>query len=458
MRIFRASSTFIAISLVVAACTATPGNDIDGLEASQTTATDAVEDPTPATTTTTVASTVALPESGAVFEASAPLLDASFQPLEAGSYRVDTLGTPFSLTIPDDWWVQGNRAGVSMFTHPESSQSFGDRDIVFVRPTQTAYPLDPSRGVTEMGRSFEIETWLDDLVDGLIVNDPSETRLGGEDAIYFDVRISPEVSCVPSPDFCVIFAMSRDIDGVVFRKGIDYRVWWVDGGEFDPIAVIVGAGLQGEEFFEEANVVLDTLAFGEWAPHPVPPGTDLWELGFPSRVPTGTVKIPLAGGLQFELQRPRDIFQNPGLANLDLPEHNGSLIMFTAPETATGDPIEAAEDVVAAVDGKDGVVLEQLDTTEIAGFDTTVFDLTNGPQKTRDGDFGGQPLISFLESNTGLGFWHAPPLGRMWVIESDRGVLIVVAESFGRSEEDLAGIVDIAEPILESLEFIDMAS
>ena len=456
MRIPKASVAFIALLLVGVACTANPAADVDESEASQTSSTEAVEDPVTVTTTTTVAVTLALPESDSEFEPGAPLLEASSQPLEANTYRVDTLGTAFSITIPDDWWVQENRAGVTMFTHPESSQSRGDRDVVFVRPTQTAYPLDPSRGVTDMGRTFEIERWLDDLVDGLIVSGPSGTRLGGEDAIYFDVRISPEVGCVPSPDFCVIFAMSRGIDGVVFRKGIDYRVWWVDGGEFEPVAVVVGAGLQGEEFFEEANVILDTLAFGEWAPHPVPPGADLWELGFPSTVLTGTVKIPLAGGIQFEIQRPRYIFQNPGLANFDLSEHNGDLMMFTAAEAASGDPIETSEDVVAAVEGRDGVVLEQIDSTEIAGFDATVFDLTNGPEKTRDGDFGGQPLVSFREDNPGAGFWHAPPLGRIWVIESDRGVVMIVAESFGRNVEDLDAIIDIAEPIIESLEFIEM--
>lgn len=456
MRTLKASSMLIALSLVGAACTGTPGNVVDGPETSETSTTDAGENPEPATATTTVVSTVALPESDAEFDEAAPILEVMHQTLEGGTYRVESLGTPFTMTIPSDWWVGSNRAGLTVFSHPESSGD-GDREIALIRPTQMAYPLDPSRGPTEMASSFEIQTWLDDLVEGVVVDGPHQTGLGGEDAIYFDVQVSNEVACVPSPDFCVIFAMSRDIEGIPFSKGIDYRVWWVDGGEVEPISVVVAAGLKGEEFFEEANVLLDTLAFGEWGPHPVPPGAVLWELGLPSQVPAGMVRIPLAGGLEFELQRPRDIFQNPGLANFAFFEHNGDLMMFTAPETAAGDPIEAAEDVVEAVDGKDGLVLDEIGVSEIGGFETTVFDLSNGPQKGLD-SFGGQPLISFLEDNTGLGFWHAPPLGRVWAIESDRGVLLVVAESFGRSEEDLAAIIDIAEPILESLEFIDMGS
>lgn len=454
MRTPKPSMIVIALSLVGAACTATPGNVVDEAEPSETSTTDAGENLEATTTTITVASTVALPESEAEFDEVAPTLEQSNQPLDGGTYRVDSLGTPFTVTIPPDWWVGWNRAGLTVFSHPESS-GLGDREIALIRPTQMAYPLDPSRGVTEMGRSFQIQKWLDDLVEGIVVDGPHQTGLGGENATYFDLQISNEVACVPSPDFCVVFAMSRNIEGIALRKGIDYRVWWVGGGEFEPISVVVAAGLKGEEFFEEANVLLDTLAFGESAPHPVPPGAVLWELGLPSQVRPGMVRIPLAEGLQFELQRPRYIFQNPGLANFDLSEHNGDLMMFTAPETATGDPIETVEDVVEAVDGKDGLLLDEVGVTEIGGFETTVFDLTNGPQKDRD-SFGGQPLISFLEDNTGLGFWHAPPLGRVWVIESDRGVLMVAAESFGRSEEDLAAIVDIAEPILESLEFIDI--
>lgn len=456
MRTPRASLTLIALSLAGAACMAAPGNDVDGLEASQTSATDVVDNPQSTTTTTPVASTVALPESDAEFASGAPRLDLSHQSVEGGTYLVDSLGTEFTITIPDGWWLGPNRAGLTALAHPESSQDLGDREVAFIRPTDMTYPLDPSRGTTEMASNFDIETWLSDLVDGVVVDGPVATRIGGEEALYFDVRISSEVSCVPSPDFCVIFATTRGIEGVAFRKGIDYRVWWIDGGEFDPIAVVVGAGLKGEEFFEQANVLLETLAFGEWAPHPVPPGADLWELGLPAQAPGGTVEIPLAGGLQFELQRPRYIFQNQGLANFDLPEHNGDLMVFTAPETASGDSIDTAEDVAAAVDGKDGLVLTQVGTTEVAGFDTTVFELTNGPEKTRDGDFGGQPLISFREGNSGDGFWHAPPLGRMWIIESDRGVLMVVAESLGRSQGDLDAIIDIAEPILASLQFIEL--
>jgi hypothetical protein len=42
------------------------------------------------------------------FDASAPALTGEFEAVPAGSYLVETFGTPFSLTVGGDWFVQVN--------------------------------------------------------------------------------------------------------------------------------------------------------------------------------------------------------------------------------------------------------------------------------------------------------------------------------------------------------------
>ena len=130
---------------------------------------------------------------------------------------------------------------------------------------QVAWPLD------------DIEGWLDNVVDGIVVAGPEPTQIGGRDAVYFEAEITDEATC-GTFDYCAGFVINtiddQGISGWSFEYGYHQRVWWVDGGDQPPLVIIAGIPSGSQNFVEDADQVLDSLVIGEPGPHPVAdPGT-----------------------------------------------------------------------------------------------------------------------------------------------------------------------------------------
>lgn len=204
------------------------------------------------------------------FDASAQALMGEFEPVPAGSYVVETLGTPFSLTVGDDWFVQVNSDAGVVLTDP-ASRGPGDRDVVFMRPTDLSAPAEPTDSLEE--QEFwpvdDIEGWLENVVDGVVVSDVRQASLGGSEALAFDLELVQDFECGPDSRFCALFFDIARRNGKALDRDFDYRVWWVDDGQYEPIAVVVGAGPSDTDFFETAETLLSTIAFGPPAPHPI---------------------------------------------------------------------------------------------------------------------------------------------------------------------------------------------
>ncbi|HAS12130.1 MAG TPA: hypothetical protein DCS55_16685 [Acidimicrobiaceae bacterium] len=107
-------------------------------------------------------------------------LTCEFHAVEPGRWMIDTLGNPMVLELTGKWWVQPNREGFTVLTHPDSTGP-QDRNIVFIRPTglvepdrvnespeglrsQEGWPLDDLRG------------WLCRVLPGLVDGDRSTPR------------------------------------------------------------------------------------------------------------------------------------------------------------------------------------------------------------------------------------------------------------------------------------------
>ena len=220
--------------------------------------------------------------------------------MPSGEYRVETIGAPFTIDIPEGWFVQPNSLGHFVIT-ATGSVGPGDRDIVMIRPSNLADPDQPGAAVEEQIGEWpldDIDGWLAALIPGVIDGDPMDTTLGGLDAVTFDVAITDEVEC--GEMFCVGFATNRGVNDMWFDRRTGYRMWWIDGGEQAPIAVMIGDG-SDPSFTERAQEVLDTVTFESVGPNPVPAEGNLWELGFPGQVPAGTVSLPVGPGVTFEL-------------------------------------------------------------------------------------------------------------------------------------------------------------
>lgn len=196
-----------------------------------------------------------------------------FAPIDEGTYTLESLGVPVTVTLEGDWWVQPNVLGHTVFSHPDSQRP-ADRDVVFLRPNTLSDPTQPGAGVDEQvpWELDDIEGWLDNVIDGIVVAGPEQTTIGGRDAVYFEVDIANTATCGPH-DYCAGFVINtmdgNGISGWSFEYSFHQRVWWVDGGDHEPLVIIasVPSGLQA--FVDDADQLLDSLEIGDPGPHPV---------------------------------------------------------------------------------------------------------------------------------------------------------------------------------------------
>jgi basic membrane lipoprotein Med (substrate-binding protein (PBP1-ABC) superfamily)/DNA-binding SARP family transcriptional activator len=203
-----------------------------------------------------------------------------FAAVAEGPHEVTSLGTPLTVNVVGDWFVQVNMLGHTVFSHPDSSIA-GDRDVVFLRPAEFADPTNPG-GLfeeqvpwpsSEMDGLDGFEVWLAALQDGIISEGPRRTELAGIEAVYFEAEVVDVSTCGPE-EWCVGFLVNTTttgggISGWAFQPGFHQRVWVVDGGEHPPLVVIASTPSDDRSFQAEADDFLSRITIGEPGPHPL---------------------------------------------------------------------------------------------------------------------------------------------------------------------------------------------
>lgn len=396
---------------------------------------------TAADSTTTVATA---PQGPATFVADATLYIDENSPIEEGTYRVDTLGTPFSVTVGEGLFVQPNRRGQFVLTH-QSSQGPDDRDIVMLRlsslsdPAQPDFGLDTYRMVwpTDLGEGWpadDFSDWLDNLSDQIVVSNRQDTILGGLEATRVDLYLG-ETACSTTGSFCMLFGSNHQIDTKMLNLGSTYRIWVVDQDNQDPLAVIVGINREADrDWFDTADAILSTLAFGEIAPNPM-------EL-----MPAGQVELPFLGGIRTELAEQAVAFRNLDSHSTIRPaEWPADTDFLASPVGYGGNVLDTPDNVVTELEDS-GLVVIEIESVVIDGIDARVFDIAGNSSRPS--------LKRTTDDNTG---WWAPARGRTWLIDHpDRGLLMITSEAFTDVDNVFPIILAQTESIIESLEFIDL--
>jgi hypothetical protein len=390
-------------------------------------------------------------DQSSAFDSAATPLTLEFAELDAGTYRVDTLGTPMSFTVDETWWVQPNGSGMFVLTDADSGGP-GDRDLVFLRPTGLS---DPTAPTTDAGGAADwppqdIDGWLENLIEGVAVGDATRTTLGGRNATVFDVTVDPDVvdcegrlGLADTRVQCVVFAVNQ-VTELAFRPTIAYRVWWVDNGEVPPVLVVAGAGGEGPDWFARAVGVIDTVAFGDPTPHPICDRP--WECGYSYDVPAGRATFDIGGGVSVVLDTARFVDQSAGFVEMRLDEGSGSVGIMAPRYTPDGTPLSGVVDVVAALEDV-GLEFVEFDPITVHGISTRVLDMTEG------GTFSSRPALKESPDDTG---WSPPSTARIWLLEDDRGVVMITAEASGLNADlDLPGAIEFAESIVATFEFTD---
>lgn len=324
-------------------------------------------------------------EDSPAFDANAELLRGQFRPIEPGAYRIDTLGTPFSATFPDGWFVQPNADAFVAFSHPDSMGP-GDRDIAILRPNALADAHQPFATADEQAGEpvdTDINDWLSRLPDDILASGPEQTTLGGADAVTFEVEVDPSLCGL---EFCIGFATNRLINSLAWEPGIRYRVYWVDQGDEAPIAISIGRHDEG--FGQMIDDLLASMVFGDPQPDPidVPDGAPVWEYGFNGEVPEGVQRFPAIGGLEIELDQERFVPQIGDWVVVTDGPIPADVEIWRAAADTNGNAIDSTDDLVAVLESLEaGVTLTERGAAGTGLGLARVFDLVTANPDDRDG-------------------------------------------------------------------------
>lgn len=161
------------------------------------------------------------------------------------------------------------------------------------------------------------------------------------------------------------------------------------------------------------------------------------EQGFaPGEILPGEVQLPIAGGIRFTTTEPHFIAPGPGFFTLEMQgELDGWVSIFHLPDMTADEIVSSLSDARMTV--------SSLDDVEVAGFSTRVVEFGDGPY-----DF--EPV---------LGGWFPANAARLWIIQTDRGPLVVTAEATDeageRRPEVLERAIGVAEQILKTLSLVE---
>lgn len=382
-----------------------------------------------------------------VFEQGAAVIEQSFGPINPGTHRVDAVGTPFSVTTTGQA-VGGSPGGAIFVIADPGSQGPGDRGIEFVRVSHFTPPSDPAAPLGDADDGWpadDIDGWLDSVVDGIEISNRENVTVGGLEAVRFDVQVAEGFEC--GTDHCAALSSNSGATPFVLAPETSHRVWVVGQGDEAPLLINVAAfNADRIDWFNTAEEILKTLAFGPIEPNPIGDGGP-WTQGFNSDVPAGTVELPALGGIRFELANDRFIVQRSSeewhWITTDAPADTG---LFIIDRDIEGNPISTIDELIAAVTSGSTAATE-IEPATLGGFDARVFDIEK-PASTPDA-----PLL--LPAGADENGWRAPLAGRIWASETDRGLVMITASAFELAS-DLEVSLGQSELLVSTLEFIEL--
>lgn len=353
-------------------------------------------------------------------EASGPAESGQAAPLtagntvfDAGTYRLDTLGTAFTFSVEETTGVLVNANGVVSITDLTSNGA-DDRTITFRRTSLLPDPAAPTVEVdqTTGWPAADLRGWLEAASDEITAGDPVDTTLGGFGATFVEL----EVPCAGVG--CTAGSLLQQPDRPLFTPGSRYRLVVVDQGQEDPIVVVVAIDDEDEAaWFDEADAILSSLVFESIEPNPV------------RRMPPGAAVLAVFDGISVDLPEAVVIVEPfDGFARIFPPNLGGDVEFLTRPLDTDGVEVTTTERFVKLL-ADEAAALTELEAFEIGGFEARRFNIDSGrlPNvvlKARTADL--------VRSEFG---WESPSEGHLWVVEQpDRGLLIVSAEALDGPE------------------------
>ncbi len=259
-----------------------------------------------------------------------------------------------------------------------------------------------------------------------------ETTLGGLNATRADLELG-ENDCSAIDEVCVVLGTNQLAGWKDLVPGSKYSIWLVDQGSEDPILVVVGINRATDAaWFDTADRVLATLAFGDVGPNPV-------LLAMP-----GSIEMPFLGGIRTELAQEAMVVDDP-VGRIALLSDPADTEFLTNPLDLDGNTLESADQVVTVL-AQSNTEVRETEPAVVGGLEARVFEL---------GSSSSPPTLKLTPKAEGG--WRPPPRGRMWLIEHpDRGLLMITAEGFADVDRVFPLVLAQTELVIQSLEFVEL--
>ena len=204
--------------------------------------------------------------------------------------------------------------------------------------------------------------------------------------------------------------------------------------------LLAGCGAAADETTTTSQATTTT------APEETPPDeasdAPSWEQGFPGDAPAGTVRLPILGGIEFVTTEPHFVapfpMGEPFSISLELMNDlNGWVDIFGQPD--------ATPDEVLAVLSEVDMTLGEVEDVDNLAFPAQAVDYDEAPYDVEN------PVI---------GTWFPANAGRIWMVDTERGTLVVTASASDEAgvdrPETIARTIAVAEQILGTMSLVDL--
>jgi hypothetical protein len=362
------------------------------------------------------------------------LLTAGNTFFDAGTYRIDTLGTAFTFSVDETTGLFLNDNGVVSITDL-TSVGADDRTITLRRTTLLPDPSDPTAKIDPTGGwpVTDLRGWVGAVSDNVTASEPIDATLGGLDATYVALEVG-ELNCNTAD--CASEDPEERPDRPIFSLGSAYQLWVVDQGEEDPVVVTVAVDDPDETaWFDDAAAILATLEFDSVQPSPV------------RQAAAGPAELDVFGGItllapeEIVIVEPFDRFARIFPADI-----GGDVEFLTSPLDTDGVELTTTDRLLRLLTDE-AIEFTEFDSADIGGLEARTFEVLSGPfpnvvLKARTADL--------VRPEFG---WEPPQSGHLWVIEHpDRGLLLVSTEALA-GPEAIEPLRSWTADMLQSLEF-----
>lgn len=182
-----------------------------------------------------------VPEPAEIVDGGPPGLFLAFAPTPDGRHQLPNFGIPISADT-SGWFMQPNQPGAVVLVGSGISTGPGARGVVMLAGLEPAI-IPQAGGPTRAGDPVDlsdIEAFLADPPDNLVVSNVVETEVGGLEAFRFDVRVADGVSCAQDDPCEYAFEAAWNWAATVsINAENEHRIWWMPDHPAGPAMIHV---------------------------------------------------------------------------------------------------------------------------------------------------------------------------------------------------------------------------